>query len=496
MPANDTLVSSRKNLRAQIIEHVAKLSLASLIGGVGGFFNAYFAALLLGPTVWGIWQGAKLVLQYGANLHLGVQNGMHRELPILRGRGELDQQTAIINVTFTFSLIIATLASLGTLFSTFIISMSSELVLMLRLVAVMLFLQYIQSFYGFLFRANNEFNIVSQVAIIDGIGNLASVILVFFFGLLGFLGGQVLRLLLGTFYSWRKSTYIIGWRWDNRVLKSLIAIGFPIMLMIFANVIFATIDRLLILKFLDAQSLGFYSLGSLIFAPLLMILTASNSVMYPRFAERYGKTSSPCSLKQYITIPTECLATLISILIGVICVALPFLVRVFLPEYSEGIMAAQILIFGLFFYAIAGMAGNMLLTINKQIARLGILLASALLNFVFSYAALQLGYGIAGVAVGTSLSYFVFFLTSIVAAMRYTRASYVEIGRLLLKILSPIFCIGSVIASYIILMPVPSGALGSLIKRTAIGEAVLIMLSFYFVRRVYRSGLISAIFRR
>jgi O-antigen/teichoic acid export membrane protein len=159
-------------------------------------------------------------------------------------------------------------------------------------------------------------------------------------------------------------------------------------------------------------------------------------------------------------------------------------------------MAAQILIFGLFFYAIAGMAGNMLLTINKQIARLGILLASALLNFVFSYAALQLGYGIAGVAVGTSLSYFVFFLTSIVAAMRYTRASYVEIGRLLLKILSPIFCIGSVIASYIILMPVPSGALGSLIKRTAIGEAVLIMLSFYFVRRVYRSGLISAIFRR
>ena len=144
--------------------------------------------------------------------------------------------------------------------------------------------------YGSLFRARNEFDTVSKFALINGLGYLFSVVLIFFLGFLGFLGGHVLRLLVTTFYSWWKSSYTINWHWNSSVLRSLIRTGFPIMLMIFANVIFTTIDRLLILKFLDAKSLGFYSLGNLIFAPLLMIFTASNSVMYPRFAEKYGET--------------------------------------------------------------------------------------------------------------------------------------------------------------------------------------------------------------
>lgn len=476
-----------KSIREQVVQHVAKFSLASLIGGIGGFFNSYFAALLLGPTVWGIWQGAKLVLLYGANLHLGVQNGMHRELPILRGKKESGQQAAITDVTFTFSFTVAAVVSIGMLLSTFIVKMGPELRLSLQFLSAMIFLQYVSSFYGLLFRANNEFDIVSKIAVIDGLGYLFSVALIFFFGLLGFLGGQVLRLLVTTFYSYWKSSYSINWHWDNKVLKSLILIGFPIMLMVFANVIFTTIDRLLILKFLNAKSLGFYSLGNLIFAPLLMIFTASNSVMYPRFAERYGETGDPHSLRRYITVPMENLAALMPILIGAIYIALPLLVKVFLPEYTEGVMAARILIFGLFFYAIAGMAGNMLLTINKQVLYLGVLLGSALLNFGFSYGALRLGYGIAGVAAGTSLAYFMFLLTSSVLAMWYTQASHRENVKLLSKVLWPVFYISTIVLFLSILMPIPFSTLKSMILSTIIEELILASLASYFIYKGFRS---------
>ena len=488
--------TQEKNLRETVVRHIVKFSLASLIGGIGGFLNSYFAALLLGPTVWGIWRGAILVLQYGANFHLGVQDGMHRELPILRGKKEIEQQTIITDVTFTFSFIVAIVASLGILSSTFVITMGPELKLSLQFISAMVFLQYISGFYGSLFRATNEFDIVSKVTVIGGLASLFSIILIFFFGLLGFLGGQLIRLLIITCYSYWKSSYSINWHWDNKVLKSLIVIGFPIMLMIFAHIIFTTIDRLLILKFLDAESLGFYSLGTLIFAPLFIIFSTSNSVMYPRFAEKYGETGSPYSLRRYITVPMENLAALISILIGAIYIALPALVRVFLPEYNEGIPAARILIFGLFFYAVRGMAGNMLLTINKQVLYLGIMFGAALLNLIFSYSALKLGYGIVGIAVGTSLAYFVYFLISTILAMRFSQASLIEIIKLFVKVLGPICYVGIVVIIFSMLMPVGAGKLSSMITQTIFRELVFFILTLYFIYKIFQGEIVNLFVRR
>lgn len=445
LATNDISKPKQKSLREQVINHVAKYSLASLVGGVGGFFSSYFGALLLGPSVWGIWQEAKLILLYGTNLHLGIQNGMHRELPILRGKKDLTQQAIITDVTFTFSFAVALLVSLSILFSTFTIGMGPELKLGLRFVAAMVFLQYIYSFYGSLFRANNEFDIVSWITLIDGIGNGLSIALIFPFGFAGFLAGQVLRLLIATAFSLWKSSYTVNWHWDSRTFKSLVLIGFPIMLMIFANEIFTTIDRLLILKFLDVRSLGFYSLGNIVSAPLVLIFTAINSVMYPRFTEQYGETGDPCSLRRHIIVPIEIMSPVLAVLVGVIYIVLPLLVRVFLPAYVAGVPAAQILMFGLFFYGITGMAGNMLLTINKQVLRLLIILVSALFNLIFSYAALRLGYGMAGVAVGTSLAYFIFFVISITVAMKYCLVSLNQSVKFIGKALGFICYVGGVL---------------------------------------------------
>lgn len=429
--------------------------------------------------MWGIWQGTKLVLLHGANLHLGVQNGMHRELPILRGKKDLAQQAIITDVTFTFSFAVALVVSLGILFSTFAIRMGPELRLGLRFIAAMVFLQYIYSFYGSLFRANNEFDIVSWVTVIDGIGHGLSVALIFPFGFAGFLAGQVLRLLVATVFSLRRSSYTVSWRWDGKTLKSLMFIGFPIMLMVSANVIFTTIDRLLILKFLDTRNLGFYSLGNLAFSPLLMIFSASNSVMYPRFTERYGETGDPCSLRHYIIMPIEALSLVMAVLVGIVYIALPLLVRVFLPEYAAGILAAQILMFGLFFYALAGMAGNMLLTINKQVLRLWIILVSTLFNLIFSYAALRLGYGIAGVAAGTSLAYFVFFVISLTVAMRYCLVSLNQSVKFIGKALGPMCYVGGVLWFVSYVLELTEGLSLGLAAQTTIQGLTFLMLCGY-----------------
>ncbi|MCD6238907.1 MAG: polysaccharide biosynthesis C-terminal domain-containing protein [Thermotogae bacterium] len=255
-----------------------------------------------------------------------------------------------------------------------------------------------------------------------------------------------------------------------------------------------TIDRLLILKFLDARSLGFYSLGNLVFAPLLMVFTASNSVMYPRFAERYGETGDPRSLKRYITVPMEVLSSVMAVLVGAIYIALPLLTKVFLPEYVDGVPAARILMFGLFFYAISGMAGNMLLTINKQVLRLWILLGSALLNFGFSFVALRLGYGIEGVAAGTSMAYFLFFLTISVMAMGYTHSPRKEIGKLLTHVLGVIFYIGIIALLLPTFFSIDVRS-SHVVVRIIISELVLAACSSYIIYKLIQRHRIVELIR-
>lgn len=491
------MIEQEKSLRAQIVKHVIAFSVGSIIGGIGWFVGNFFCAYFLGPAIWGLWQGTRLVLVYGACLHLGAQYGMQREIPILRGKGETLQQTTIINVTLTFILGVAVFVSLGVMLSTFILVMGSELRLMLRFISVMLVLEYIRVFFGTVFRANNSFDIVSRITVIDGLGHLFSVALVVPFGLLGFLGGQVLRLLAVTAYSCLRRPCNPRPEWKYTVLKPLVWIGFPMMLAVLAYAVFTSSDRLLILGFLSTEELGFYSLGTLIFMPLMLIFNVSNSVMFPRFAERYGETEDPRTLRRYITVPMENLAAFIPVCIGVIFIALPFLTEVFLPEYVEGVSAARILLFGLFFYAIAGMAGNMLVTINKQVTYLGILAGSALLNLCLSYGALRLGYGILGVAASTSVSYIVYSLVSIGVAMRYSIASWNEFARLVWKLVWPLCYVCGITRLVIYLFEARAVLIASRIGRTMVQEGILLVLCGWLVCSVLRrTGALSKSFWR
>jgi O-antigen/teichoic acid export membrane protein len=456
-----------RSLRGEITRDVLKLSIASALAGVGNFASAYFGARFLGPIVWGIWQGTRLVLEYGANLHLGVQNGMHREIPILRGKGEQGGQHQIAETAFGFTSIIAALSGIMVLVAANVIPMGTEARLCLQSLSVMLPLQLFHSYFGYLLRAYNLFDVVARGEFLAGITSLLTIPLVMFLGLIGFLTGQVVRLLTVTVYYGIAGWCFVGWGWNSKILLKLLGIGFPIMLMALVSVIFSTIDRMLVLTFLDTESLGYYSLGVLTFTPLLLIFTASNSVMYPRFAERYGALGDTRFLQRYISVPLVSLACVLSVVVGIIWIVLPVVTYLLLPNYVAGLAAARLLLFGLFFYALAGMPGNMLLTVNKQMLRLLLLVISASLSLILSYVGLSLGYGLVGIAGGTTAAYLIFFLISTILALHYSGSSVRNSVYVLARTLGPV-CL--VITSALLveqLFGPLSGDIQSMLIRTA-----------------------------
>lgn len=469
------------SLKNQIINHTIKFSLGTAISGLGQFVNEYFVAFFLGPAIFGTWQAVKLVLFYGNFSGFGSIEGLYRETPLLRGQGKREEISKIKNISFVFNFATTLLLSFLLFSSTFFIKTNSNIILCLRFVSLLILIQFVKTFCEMWLKANNQFDVLSRIAVAEGVGLAVSVILVFFFSLFGFLLGYTINLFCVTLYSYWKSSLFPVFQWDWAIFKGLIRIGFPIMLIGLSSAFFQTVDRFLILKFFDLKFLGFYSLGWLAFLPAMFIFYAAGSVLYPRFAERYGKTGKDSDLKKFIVLPLRILSLLIPILLGAIAVILPILVRFFLPAYTEGIAAARVLFFGLFFVATVNIIGNFFLATNRQNVYLKILFGSVLINFFLGWMLIKNGFGIFGVAMSTSVAYFIFFLAMIIAALIYCGDGLKEIIKFLLEILLPLFYV--IIVSLLTMKFFNFSGSGflNLLENAFLKEFIFLMLCFFSI---------------
>tara|TARA_Y100000031_G_C8118341_1_gene336976 strand:- start:277 stop:852 length:576 start_codon:yes stop_codon:yes gene_type:complete len=98
------------------------------------------------------------------------------------------------------------------------------------------------------------------------------------------------------------------------------------------------------------------------------------------------------------------------ILMGIIIFLAQPIVLYVLPQFKDGLGVMKILVLGYFFMAVSQMSPVLLFTIDKQkllIPLYGIMVAVCI---GFNYLFITMGLGIIGVALGTSISYFLFFL--------------------------------------------------------------------------------------
>lgn len=477
-----------KTLKEQVITDVGRFSFASIVAQVCVFFRSYFGAHILGPNVWGIWATGNLIQNYAGFTNLGVIQGMHREIPILRGKGDSRESAKIRDTAFSFNFLVGTFVAAIIFIITFLIKAQPELLLALRFISILLFFNSLAGSYSNLFRANNRFNLVSRITVIGGIISLLSIILIFRFSFAGFLTGQVVAILIVTIYCIFNYREKIIFQIDIKMLKTLIIIGFPIMLLSIAGYLFVTADRLLIVSVLGYKNLGIYSVTRLVSMPIMLICSTGSIVMYPRLAEKFGSTGELKDLKKYIVLPIKDISMVVPIMMGIIYVALPILIKIFLPKYIGAILPAQILLFGFFFRAIVGIAGNFLIATNRQVRYLGIMLFSAFINLIVSFAMIKLGFGIVGVAIGTSLSYFVYFSIAITTVMNYCEAGKDEIIKLFSNVLFPVLY--TAIISFFInnLVNTNSPLISHQILETIIKLIIFFVLSSFLIYRAFKNS--------
>jgi len=395
--------------KRKILKHISIYTSSSLIQSSGQLFHSYFGARWLGPDTFGAWQGARLIQSYFGYASLGVGHGMHRDVPVLRGKNRLDEIERVKNCTWTFNLIIYTFASLGLFVISFLLQGNSEFLLSLKYVAILTEISLFIGFFNVWNKANNRFEVISIVSLINGIVSLLSIYLIYAGKLPGFLIAKVITLFFVLIYYVYKNDTRLKFYLNKLIIINEMKVGFPILLLDVSTTIFSTIDRILILNKLTFTDLGLYSLSGIIFIPISVVFTSANSVLYPRVTERYGKTNDPQSLTNMFKVPVLILSHTVPFLVATLYLIVPLLVNQFLIKYQMGIQAAQIVIWGIFFYSLVSTVSNVVIALNKQIYIVILLGLMTILNYIIGRLLIDSGLGINGVALSSFSVYVLYF---------------------------------------------------------------------------------------
>lgn len=425
--------------RGEVIRQIMQFSSANLVVQAARFLKNFFLARMLGPGLFGLWNGLQVILVYGANAHLGALHAMNREVPQRRGRGESAAIPDLIRVSLTFTMLTTAIVA-GILFALGLSSWFDAVTASaLRLLALVLLAQQLYQFFHFWFRADEKFALLSKVLIwatlLELLLTLALVRVLGFQGIFyGFLGSSIVAALscfAAAPVSLRRPLF------DASIILALIRTGFPIMIIGLSYSLMTTLDRLLIINFLGEEQLGYYALGTLALTAMAYIPTAINQVLYPKMGARFGATNNAETLAPLVEKPTFATAVVMAAVLGAAFLALP-LTPLLLPQYTEGIPTARILFVGFYFLSLVGGSANLLITINRQTQYLLSLLFAIVFGLLLNALALVLRLGIEGIAATTGIMYLLYAFGMVgFTARRYLRRKPLQVLAHCAKLMLP-----------------------------------------------------------
>jgi O-antigen/teichoic acid export membrane protein len=227
--------------------------------------------------------------------------------------------------------------------------------------------------YTVAFRTIHQFVNLSKVMVIQALLDVVIILpVIYFFSFYGLLVGfgiaASLKLLWFDQVRRGHRLFPIGWHFNRDRLKELLSVGFPIMVGNYFWKVFVTLDSLFVVWIMGTTSLAYYTVGAAMLIQLSEIPTNVSTVMTPRLFEKFGRHSNIDSLKsdlrKFFSGTLLCIAP---VLCTVGFFGIPFMVRHLIPEFSEGIVVVQVLVFALFLVPQTHVPNQILVLFKKRV---------------------------------------------------------------------------------------------------------------------------------
>lgn len=307
----------------------------------------------LGPAQYGIYNGLLIIPDFLVHFHFGSLSALKREIPFCYGKGDLLQVQRIRNLVFSqyMGTVLAAVSIL--FFATFFLRnrYSPLIIYSLWLICLLVIVQaFVDCFLENLLRTDNRFDILSQSEIFKSFfGFFLLIVMIWLWQLYGLIASLILSFVLKGAFIRYKTTYRLTWAWDFKELKRLLTIGFPIIVGLILLALFGSVDRLVIIRYLDSRQLGYYALALTISKFLLIAQTGVYGILEPQVYQRYGEKGEIQALRKIVLDPMMVLALCFPFIMGLAYIGSPYLIYWFLPKYLPSLTCVNIMILGSFF---------------------------------------------------------------------------------------------------------------------------------------------------
>jgi O-antigen/teichoic acid export membrane protein len=229
-------------------------------------------------------------------------------------------------------------------------------------------------------------------------------------GVSGFILGQSVAAALISYVIYRIFPIPIRRSIPWKLFPKLAKIGIPLMSAGLLYNLLITVDRWIILGHLGIKELGEFTLPILVFSTISRVPRIISEQIYPRMAFRYGETGSRKALIPLILQHSFSALILTVPLVLVAFLILPTFVSLVMPQYSNGILAARIILISLLFLPLISGISNFLNAIDKQIYYLLVQVVAVIINVGLGIWFVKIGWGIVGVAWADVVTYFCYSL--------------------------------------------------------------------------------------
>lgn len=369
------------------------------------------AARLLGPEALGAWNAIQLVLDNGGLLLFGTQQGLDQMVPARLGAGDREgerrvKRAALFNIlllTMLYATCCLVWISVGESRIRDAWGFAGMGVALACVVATNL-----SNYHTSVQRSHGDMVTVGNWMLIQGaIGGVLGLALTPVLGVWGLLGGWAVGCVSALAYTSVRSR--------GRAPMSpapgaegldLVQTGFPLFVFLASSLMMRQLDRLIILRFLGIEMLGYYGLAVMALAFLLYAPDAVTYVLYPRLQRDYAASGNdPEAIRERVEKVLRASSMLVPALAALVFLFSGPAIQLLLPKFAPGVAAMRVLCFGAVGLAFGNFASIVLMTVGRQTLLMPGAVLSAVAGAGFDLLAVRLGYGITGVAWATVATY-------------------------------------------------------------------------------------------
>lgn len=354
---------------------------------------------IAGPATIGVWKSVMVLLFLSGFARLGLPHGVAVQLPLLRGQGRETEAGRIAAMAGTVLAASGLLLGLAALMASFLVE-DGQYRIALRLAASVVWLAQFQEFLREVAGARHLFGVRAAEVLLDAAVNvIATLLLTYWFGLVGLGVAAILTALIPAGYLWRRLRFRLSRRLDFGVVRQLIRVGLPYSFLETSFHLTKYLGLPVVALVLGPTAAGYYALCTLILEFSTNIIQIGVSrVVGPHLLQEFGRLGSHAQVAKYYEMPTRLFCYTLPPVLYFGSLMLPKAVATLLPHYLPGVPAAQTVLWAVFFLSVNASVDAFLNAAAKVTDALKIALALMPAGLAAHWLAASSGWGLVGVA--------------------------------------------------------------------------------------------------